>query len=157
MRDLEVEIENMGGALNAYTGREQTCYYAKVMKRDAGKAVGILSDILLNSRLDERAVERERDVILREMEEVNKQTSELVFDHLHATAFQHSPLGRTILGPEQNIRTLSRQQLVDYMGAHYRWAVCVWGGRGGPGKGVRGRFLRVAVCLCGCRCVALCG
>ena len=58
MRDLEVEIENMGGALNAYTGREQTCYYAKVMKRDAGKAVGILSDILLNSRLDERAVER---------------------------------------------------------------------------------------------------
>lgn len=44
-----------------------------------------------------------------------------MFDHLHATAFQHSPLGRTILGPESNIRTISRQNLVDYMGAHYRW------------------------------------
>jgi hypothetical protein len=51
---------------------------------------------------------------------VNKQTSELVFDHLHATAFQHSPLGRTILGPEQNIRTINRQDLVDYMNTHYR-------------------------------------
>lgn len=53
--------------------------------------------------------------------QVNKQTSELVFDHLHATAFQHSPLGRTILGPEGNIRTISRANLVDYMAAHYRW------------------------------------
>eukprot|EP00878_Enallax_costatus_P045215 GHUV01054229.1.p1 GENE.GHUV01054229.1~~GHUV01054229.1.p1 ORF type:complete len:117 (-),score=22.10 GHUV01054229.1:178-528(-) len=47
--------------------------------------------------------------------QVNKQTSELVFDHLHATAFQFSPLGRTILGPEENIRNISRQDLVDYM------------------------------------------
>ena len=70
MRDLELEIENMGGSLNAYTGREQTCYYAKVMKKDVGKAINILSDILLNSNLEERAIVRERDVILREMEEV---------------------------------------------------------------------------------------
>jgi predicted Zn-dependent peptidase len=55
--------------------------------------------------------------------QVNKQTSELVFDHLHATAFQHSPLGRTILGPEENIRSISRQDLVDYMAAHYRYAL----------------------------------
>ncbi|KAF6254777.1 Metalloenzyme, LuxS/M16 peptidase-like protein [Scenedesmus sp. NREL 46B-D3] len=120
VKDLEVEIENMGGSLNAYTGREQTCYYAKVMKKDVGKALSILGDILLNSKLDDSAIVRERDVILREMEEVNKQTSELVFDHLHATAFQHSPLGRTILGPEENIRSISRQDLVDYMAAHYR-------------------------------------
>ena len=56
---------------------------------------------------------------------MNKQTSELVFDHLHATAFQHSPLGRTILGPEQNIRTINRQDLVDYMNTHYRWGLCL--------------------------------
>jgi hypothetical protein len=54
--------------------------------------------------------------------QVNKQTSELVFDQLHATAFQQSPLGRTILGPEENIRSISRQDLVDYMAAHYRSA-----------------------------------
>jgi len=120
VKDLEVEVENMGGQLNAYTGREQTAYYAKVLKRDVGKAVDILSDILLGSNLDERAVARERDVILREMAEVNKQTSEVVFDHLHATAFQFSPLGRTILGPEDNIRSITRQHLADYMATHYR-------------------------------------
>ncbi|MEW5299529.1 MAG: hypothetical protein WDW36_002537 [Sanguina aurantia] len=120
VRELEVEVENMGGQLNAYTGREQTCYYAKVMGKDVGKAVDILSDILLNSNLDERAINRERDVILREMEEVNKQNSELVFDHLHATAFQHSPLGRTILGPVDNIKSINRDQLVQYMKTHYR-------------------------------------
>ncbi len=70
VRQLELEIEDMGGHLNAYTSREQTCYYAKVVKKDVGKAVDILSDILQNSDLDEKAVERERDVILREMQEV---------------------------------------------------------------------------------------
>lgn len=120
VKELEVEIENMGGSLNAYTGREQTCYFAKVQGKDVGKAVDILSDILLNSNLDERAIQRERDVILREMQEVNKQNSEVVFDHLHATAFQYSPLGRTILGPVDNIKKISRQDLVDYMKTHYR-------------------------------------
>mmetsp|Transcript_16787 Transcript_16787/g.28783 ORF Transcript_16787/g.28783 Transcript_16787/m.28783 type:complete len:497 (-) Transcript_16787:221-1711(-) len=120
VKELEVEVENMGGQLNAYTGREQTAYYAKVLGKDVGKAVNILSDILLNSNLDEKAIEKERAVILREMEEVNKQTSELVFDHLHATAFQFSPLGRTILGPVENIQSLTREQLVGYMKTHYR-------------------------------------
>ena len=110
-QQLEVEIENMGGHLNAYTSREQTVYFAKVFKEDVGSAVEILSDILLNSKLEEGAIERERDVILREMEEVNKQQEELVLDHLHATAFQGTGLGRTILGPEENIRSL--RTLVD--------------------------------------------
>jgi hypothetical protein len=52
--------------------------------------------------------------------QVNKQSSELVFDHLHATAFQFSPLGRTILGPVENIKSLTREQLVAYMKTHYR-------------------------------------
>lgn len=116
---LEVEIENMGGHLNAYTSREQTVYFAKVFKKDVGQAVEILSDILLNSKLEEAAIERERDVILREMAEVNKQQEELVLDHLHATAFQGTGLGRTILGPEENIRSLSKADLSDYINTHY--------------------------------------
>jgi len=118
-QQLEIEIENMGGHLNAYTSREQTVYFAKVFKNDVGRAVEILSDILLNSKLDEGAIERERDVILREMSEVNKQQEELVLDHLHATAFQGCGLGRTILGPEENIRSLSKTDLVDYIKTHY--------------------------------------
>lgn len=60
----------MGGHLNAYTSREQTTYYAKVMDKDVNQALDILADILQNSRFEENRINRERDVILREMEEV---------------------------------------------------------------------------------------
>lgn len=116
---LEVEIENMGGHLNAYTSREQTVYFAKVFKSHIGKAVEILSDILLKSKLDEAAIERERDVILREMSEINKSQEELVLDHLHAAAYQGTGLGRTILGPVENIQSLKRSDLVAYIQQHY--------------------------------------
>ena len=69
-RQLEEEIENMGGHLNAYTSREQTTYYARVMDKDVPRALDILADILQNSKFDDNRINRERDVILREMEEV---------------------------------------------------------------------------------------
>jgi mitochondrial-processing peptidase subunit beta len=118
-QQLEMEIENMGGHLNAYTSREQTVYFAKVFKSDVGKAVEILSDILLNSKMEESAIEREKDVILREMTEVNKHQEELVLDHLHATAFQGTGLGRTILGTEENIVNMHQRHLKDYVATHY--------------------------------------
>ncbi|KAM7506826.1 hypothetical protein LguiA_017279 [Lonicera macranthoides] len=118
-RELEEEIENMGGHLNAYTSREQTTYYAKVMDKDVPKALDILADILQNSKFEEHRINRERDVILREMEEVEGQTEEVIFDHLHATAFQYTPLGRTILGPAQNIKTITKKHLQDYISTHY--------------------------------------
>lgn len=71
IRVLEEEIENMGGHLNAYTSREQTTYFAKVLGSDVSKAVDILGDILQNSLLEEDKIVRERSVILREMEEVS--------------------------------------------------------------------------------------
>ena len=71
MKELEEEIENMGGHLNAYTSREQTTYYAKVMDKDVNKALDILADILQNSTFDEERMSRERDVITMEMKEVN--------------------------------------------------------------------------------------
>ncbi|KAG0246280.1 hypothetical protein BGX31_003470, partial [Mortierella sp. GBA43] len=86
--DIELQIENLGAHLNAYTSREQTVYYAKSFKSDIPKSVEILADILQNSTLNGDAIERERDVILREQQEVDKQMEEVVFDHLHATAFQ---------------------------------------------------------------------
>lgn len=109
----------MGGHLNAYTSREQTAYYAKVLEKDVNRAVDILSDILQNSTLDVNAIEREREVILREQEEVNKQMEEVVFDHLHAVAYPESNLGRTILGTEGNIRSLNRGHLQSYIKSNY--------------------------------------
>ena len=85
---IESEIENMGAQLNAYTSREQTVYFARCLKKDVPKAVDILADILQNSKLEPASIEAERDTILREKEEVEKQMEEVIFDHLHATAYQ---------------------------------------------------------------------
>jgi mitochondrial-processing peptidase subunit beta len=90
-----------------------------VFKSDVPKAMEILADILQNSTLDEGAINRERDVILREAEEVGKQYEETILDHLHETAFMNTGLGRTILGPEANIRSLTRNDLTSYINTHY--------------------------------------
>lgn len=95
------------------------------------QTVDILSDILQNSKLEESAIERERDVIMRESEEVDKQLEEVVFDHLHATAFQGQPLGRTILGPAKNIQSIQRSDLVDYIKTNYTADRMVLVGSGG--------------------------
>ncbi|KAJ3119567.1 55 kDa erythrocyte membrane protein [Nowakowskiella sp. JEL0407] len=117
--NLETQIENMGGHLNAYTSREQTVYYAKSLSSDVPTSVDILADILRNSKLLPEAIERERDVILREAEEVEKQKDEVVFDHLHGSAFQGNALGRTILGPGENIKKISQKDLLDYIEKNY--------------------------------------
>lgn len=128
---LELEVENMGAHLNAYTSREQTVYYAKAFRNDVGKAVDIISDILQNSKLESAAIERERDVILREQEEVDKQTEEVVFDHLHSIAFQGQALGRTILGPKENILSIKREDLASYIKTNYTADRMVLVGSGG--------------------------
>lgn len=102
-----------------------------MFKKDAGKAVDVLADILQNSVLDKANIERERGVILREAEEVSKQMDEVVFDHLHSVAFQGTPLGQTILGPEENIKTISRDDLVGYIQQNYTANRMVLAGAGG--------------------------
>ncbi len=124
---LEVEIENNGMHLNAYTSREQTVYFAKCFKQDVEKSMDVLSDILLHSELTAGAVERERGVIVREMEEVATQHEEVIMDLLHEAAYSTSGLGMTILGPEANIRSLQRNQFRAYIDTHYtapRMVIC---------------------------------
>ncbi|XP_061921644.1 mitochondrial-processing peptidase subunit beta isoform X1 [Entelurus aequoreus] len=129
--DLELEIENMGAHLNAYTSREQTVYYAKAFSKDLPRAVEILADIIQNSMLGEAEIERERGVILREMQEVETNLQEVVFDYLHATAYQATALGRTILGPTENIKTINKGDLVEYITAHYKGPRIVLAAAGG--------------------------
>jgi processing peptidase subunit beta len=111
--------------------RENTVYYAKSFNGDVPQTVDILADILQNSKLEPSAIERERDVILREQEEVDKQLEEVVFDHLHATAFQGQALGRTILGPKENIESIQRADLENYIKTNYTADRMVLVGAGG--------------------------
>ena len=130
-RALELEVEDLGAHLNAWTSREQTVYYAKAFRQDVPQSVEILSDILQNSKLDAGAVEQERDVILREQEEVDKLTEEVVFDHLHSVAFSGHPLGRTILGPKKSIMSIKREDLTSYIKTNYTADRMVLVGAGG--------------------------
>jgi processing peptidase subunit beta len=119
-QQLEMEVEDMGAQLNAYTSREQTVYFARCLSDVLPQSVDLLADIIQNSRLDAAAVEREKDVILREMEDIESQPEEVVFDYLHGTAFQGTPLSRTILGPVENIQGMQREALLEYIRRHYR-------------------------------------
>ncbi|KFK25778.1 hypothetical protein AALP_AA8G159200 [Arabis alpina] len=118
-RGLEEEIENIGGHLNAYTSREHTTFFAKVLDTNVNQALDVLADILQNSEFHEARIHHERGVILREKQEVEGKIEEVVLDHLHATAFQHTTLGRTILGPDENIKSITKDDIQNYIKTHY--------------------------------------
>jgi mitochondrial-processing peptidase subunit beta len=118
--ELELEVEDCGSHLNAYTSRENTVYYAKTLKDDIPRSVNILSDILTRSKLEKLAIERERPVIIRESDEVDKMYDEVVFDRLHEVVYANQPLGRTILGPIDCIKTIKQDDLRNYITTNYK-------------------------------------
>ncbi|XP_069873816.1 cytochrome b-c1 complex subunit 1, mitochondrial [Dipodomys merriami] len=128
---LEKEIESMGAHLNAYTTREHTAYYIKALSEDLPKAVEILADIVQNCSLEDSQIEKERDVILREMQENDTLMRDVVFDYLHATAFQGTPLAQAVEGPSENVRKLSRVDLTNYLNSHYKAPRMVLAAAGG--------------------------
>jgi predicted Zn-dependent peptidase len=118
-RAIAEAIENVGGHLNAYTSREHTAYYARVMADDLPLAVDLLADILQHSAFDEAELARERGVVVQEIGQVQDTPDDLVFDLFQETAFPGQPLGRSILGPAELVAAMPRRALVDYMAHHY--------------------------------------
>jgi predicted Zn-dependent peptidase len=118
-RQIVETVEAAGGHLNAYTSREQTAYFAQILKHDVPMALDILSDILLNSVFDQSEIERERTVILQEIGQALDTPDDIVFDHLQQAAFPDQPLGRPVLGTSDLVSTFDRQTLRGYMGDHY--------------------------------------
>src|ERR1700741_4445740 len=118
-RDIAEEIEAVGGHINAYTSRESTAYYAKVLKEDAPLALDILSDILQNSTFEPEEIERERAVILQEIGQANDTPDDIVFDHFQERAYPDQAMGRPVLGRPEIIRQLQREAVVSYLRDHY--------------------------------------
>ncbi|MBE9556123.1 MAG: insulinase family protein [Proteobacteria bacterium] len=117
--DIVAEIEEVGGHLNAYTSREHTAYYAKVLKEDAPLAVDILADILQHSTFEPEELARERSVVLQEIGQAHDTPDDVVFDHFQATAFPDQPMGRPVLGDAERVRTMSREAIMGYMDQAY--------------------------------------
>ena len=113
------EIEAVGGHLNAYTSRESTAYYAKVLKEDVPLALDILSDILQNSTFEPEETERERAVILQGIGQANDTPDDIVFDHFQECAYPDQAMGRPVLGRPEIIRQLKREAIIAYLRDHY--------------------------------------
>ncbi len=117
--DISAEMENVGGHLNAYTTRESTAYYAKVLKQDVALAADILCDMMQHASLDNDELDRERGVIIQEIGQSIDQPDDIIFDHLQKTAYPDSGLGRAVLGSADIIRALPRERLAHYIRSHY--------------------------------------
>jgi len=118
-RAIAEEIETVGGHLNAYTSREHTAYYARVLKDDVPLAVDLLSDILQHSVFDAEELQRERTVILQEIGQALDTPDDLIFDNFQERAYPDQGLGRPVLGQAEIIRTIERGAIADYMHTHY--------------------------------------
>jgi processing peptidase subunit beta len=116
---LELDVENMGGQLNAYTSRENTSYTLTVFKNDVGRAVEILGDMLSNSQYDKNQIESERETIYRECIETQKDQMETTIESAHYTSYRDHMMGQPILGIRENIGTISQDQIVEYHRTHY--------------------------------------
>ncbi|SOC02105.1 M16 family metallopeptidase [Rhodobacter maris] len=112
-------IEDVGGYINAYTSRETTAYYARVLGADVGLALDVISDIVLNPVFDARELEVERHVILQEIGQALDTPDDIIFDWLQEAAYPDQAIGRTILGPAENIEHFGRADLARFVAEHY--------------------------------------
>jgi len=119
---ISSQIEDVGGHLNAYTTREHTAYYAKVLKEDSGLALDIVADILQHATLDERELVKERAVVLQEIGQAEDTPDDIIFDHFQAAAFKDQALGRPVLGTPDIVGGLRREDLAEYVRGSYTGA-----------------------------------
>ncbi|SMC89025.1 M16 family metallopeptidase [Primorskyibacter flagellatus] len=113
------EIEDVGGYINAYTSREVTAYYARVLKADVPLAMDVIADILLNPVFDAKEIEIERGVILQEIGQSHDTPDDVIFDWLQERAYPDQPMGRTILGEVDRVSGFSRDDLAGFVNEHY--------------------------------------
>lgn len=121
--DISIALDAVGGEFNAFTGKEYTCFHARVIDEDLPLAVDVLGDMITNSRITDEDVEAERDVILDEIAMHDDDPDDVVHNLFAAQAWgSDSPLGRGIAGTVESIEALSRAQVTRFYRRHYRAA-----------------------------------
>ncbi len=117
--DIAREIDAIGGTINAFTGKEYTCVYARVLKKDMDTALDIIADMCRNSLFDGSDIEREKYVITQEIKMIEDNPEEYIYDMFNASYFKDHSLGMPILGSQQNVEGFSREQLKEYFTNYY--------------------------------------
>jgi predicted Zn-dependent peptidase len=119
-RQISREIDSMGGVLNAFTGHEYVCYYAKVLAKFLPRAADLLADIFLNSTFPADEIERERKVVLQEIKMREDSPDEFIHDRFHQNYWQGQTLGMPVLGTANTIESLTREAILFHKESRYR-------------------------------------
>jgi predicted Zn-dependent peptidase len=118
-KKIAEELDAVGGTINAFTAKECTCFYAKVLDEHFPLAVNVLTDMIFNSRFNAEDLEREKNVIIEEIRMYEDTPDELVHDVFSSTLWQGHALGRPVIGTEEVVRALSREDFLSYYRRHY--------------------------------------
>ena len=110
-KDIAIAMDSIGGELNAFTSRESTTYYSKVLDTHVKEGVELLSDIFLNSLIDDKEIEKEKQVILEELKMVEDTPDDYIHDLYTHTVWPKHPLGRSILGNLETVAWFKRKNL----------------------------------------------
>jgi len=125
------EIEDVGGYINAYTSREMTAYYARILKDDVALALDVIGDIVLNPAFDPKEIEVERHVILQEIGQALDTPDDIIFDWLQEVSYPDQSFGRTILGPAERVAKFARADLQTFVKDNYGPAQMILSAAGG--------------------------
>lgn len=118
-RDIAEEFDAIGGELNAFSAKEYTCYYAKVLDEDLDKAMEIMADMLMNPLMRDQDIEAERKVILEEISMHEDAPDDIVHDYFAAALWDSHPLGRSVLGQEKTIKEMAGSDIIPFFQEHY--------------------------------------
>jgi predicted Zn-dependent peptidase len=118
--DIAKEIDSVGGTLNAFTGREYTCFYAKVIDKNLALAIDLLSDIYLHPLMDSKDVEKERMVILQEIKMVEDTPDDYIHDLFNRVCWGDHPLGFPIFGTSELVQSFTRDQIYQFFKENYQ-------------------------------------
>lgn len=118
-KEIAESIDNIGGQLNAFTGKEQTCFYAKVLDHHLPIAINVLGDMISNSLFDPDEIQKEKGVIIEEINMYLDEPEDLVYELLNELMFKNSSLEYPILGTEKSVASLNRKAILDYFYDNY--------------------------------------
>jgi predicted Zn-dependent peptidase len=119
VKEIARSIESVGGYMNAFTGKEHTCYYARVLDEHTELAVDVLSDLVLNATLPVKDLEKEKGVVIEELKNAEDDPDDIIHDYFDQALFGSHPLGYPVIGTESNLRSFTRDDLLNHIRRNY--------------------------------------
>lgn len=118
-KQIAREFDRIGGDMNAYTSKEYTCYYAKVLDQHAEQVISIFADMFFNSKMDPIEIEKERQVVLEEISMTEDMPDDDVHEQLWKVMYPRHSIGAPILGTVQTLQTFTKEKIEQFMNRHY--------------------------------------